>query len=124
MFVRACIDWIRREMPKVSCVITYCDPSQGHAGDVYHAARFKRFGAGRATDQLWRDNLTGDVVQLVQLRRRYGTQSRSKLRAEGYELIERPGKVLFVRGLTMGVGKIRRRTGWWCRERGVPYQRM
>lgn len=115
-FLKASCEFIRSAEPECPAIFSYSDPSQHnpatsrwHNGFVYLAARFKKFGDSRVTDY-WRD-WDGEVVSSPKMYRRHKTKSRDKLRALGYELIEKPPKALFVYGLALHWREVVNRIG-------------
>jgi hypothetical protein len=111
-FLRDAIKWLQRDNRKIPCVFSYTDPAQigpngkPHNGGVYQWAGFSKLGQSRVTD-LWRVQATGEILSAPVCYRQYRTKSREKLRQLGLDLIEKPGKVLYVYPLRSSLAAIR-----------------
>jgi hypothetical protein len=56
------VKWIKRNRPEVECLVSYSDPSRGHAGTIYKAANWSEDGRtdeGRKTPRFDYQDETG-----------------------------------------------------------------
>jgi hypothetical protein len=107
-FVLETIAWLSVHT-KTPVVFSYADPGHIHGGrpndgKVYQWAKFHKLGMSRTTDY-WRAS-DGVVFHPAKMWRMHETKSRTKLQALGYELLARPPKVLYCKGLTMDVAEV------------------
>jgi hypothetical protein len=111
-FLREAITWLQRHDRKIPCVFSYTDPAQigpngkPHSGQVYQWAGFYKLGQSRVTD-LWRVKATGEILSSPVCYRRFKTKSRTALQRAGLDLIEKPGKVLYVSPMATTLAEIR-----------------
>jgi hypothetical protein len=111
-FLLDAIKWLRQDNRKIPCLFSYTDPAQRgpngkpHSGQVYQWAGFNKLGESRVTD-LWLVRRTGEILSSPVCYRRYKTKSRVALQRIGLDLIEKPGKVLYVYPMALTLAEIR-----------------